>query len=230
MNAFPAIVEGPIRGHRQVPRESTYGTSRALSGYNERMPGSDHVNPASSGVKLTYDDLLLLPDDGLRHELIEGEHFVTASPNLRHQIVSGNIYDLFRTWLKAHPVGRILYAPFDVKFSERDVVEPDLIYVSHERAKAVLTPERAVGAPELVIEIASPGTRKRDETIKKRLYERMGVDEYWFFDPDIDVVRAYRRTGRTFGQVVELSLEADDVLSTPLLIGLELPLSSVFSE
>jgi hypothetical protein len=72
-------------------------------------------------VKLTYEDLLQLPDDGLRHELIDGEHYVTA-------------------------LGRILYAPFDIKLSDRDVVEPDLMYLSHARGDAILTPERAIGA------------------------------------------------------------------------------------
>ena len=187
------------------------------------------MKPAS-GVKLTYDDLLLLPDDGLRHELVDGEHYVTASPNVRHQIISGNLYLLVRTWLDSHPIGRVLYAPFDVVFSKFDVVVPDLIYLSHARSESILTAANAQGAPELVIEIGSPGTRKRDETIKKRLYERAGVDEYWFVDPEIEVVRVYRPSGTVFGPVIELSLEAGDVLKTPLLPGLDLRLADAFKE
>lgn len=192
------------------------------------MPGSERVTPARSGVKLTYEDLLQLPDDGLRHELIDGEHYVTAAPNLRHQVVSGRLYLLIAKWLELQPLGRILYAPFDIKLSDRDVVEPDLMYLSHARGDAILTPERAIGAPELVIEIASPSTRRRDETIKKHLYERAGVDEYWFFDPEIDVVRVYRRADPGFGPVVELSLDGGDAVTTPLLPGLELPLADIF--
>jgi len=194
------------------------------------MPGSDHVDPAPTRVRLTYDDLVNLPDDGMRHEIIDGEHYVTASPNLRHQIVSGHVHLLIGTWLEAHPIGRILYAPFDVKFSTFDVVEPDLLYVSHARAETVLTRAFASGAPELVVEIGSPGTRKRDETIKKRLYERAGVDEYWFIDPEIDVVRVYRCLDGGFGPGSELSLDADDVLTTPFLPGLELRLADIFKE
>ena len=156
------------------------------------MPGSDHVKPASAGARLTYDDLLLLPDDGLRHELIDGEHYVTAAPNVRHQVVSGNLYVQIRAWLDVNPIGRVFYAPFDVVLSKFDVVEPDLLYLSRAREAAVMTPANAQGAPELVIEIGSPSTRRRDETIKKRLYERAGVDEYWFVDPEIEIIRLYR--------------------------------------
>ena len=144
------------------------------------MSGSDEVKAASPRVRLTYDDFLLFPDDGKRHELIDGEHYVTPSPNMRHQGISGNLYFILRGWLEQYPIGRIFYAPFDVVFTQFDVVEPDLLYVSNARAARVLTAKHVTGAPELVVEIGSPGTRKRDETIKRRLYERSGVSEYWW--------------------------------------------------
>jgi Uma2 family endonuclease len=194
------------------------------------MHRSDDVNPAGSRVKLTYDDFLLFPDDGLRHELIDGEHYVTASPNMKHQRVSGNLHFLIRAWLELHPVGQLFYAPFDVVFTRYDVVEPDLLYMSHARAKEVLTAANVQGVPELVIEIGSPSTRKRDETIKRRLYEREGVSEYWVVDPDIDVIRVYRREDDRFGRARELSVEAGDVLTTPLFDGLEISLARVFQE
>jgi Uma2 family endonuclease len=192
------------------------------------MPGSDPVDPARSGVKLTYDDFVLFPDDGKRHELIDGEHYVTPSPNIRHQRISGNLHLLIGTWLEEHPIGQLFYAPLDVVFSNVDVVEPDLLYMSNERAAQVMTSLHVKGVPELVIEIGSPGTRKRDETIKRRLYERFGVSEYWVIDPDIDVVRVYRGGGNRFERAVELSREQGDLLTTPLLPGLELPLARVF--
>jgi Uma2 family endonuclease len=71
------------------------------------MSGSDHVKPAGSGVKLTYDDFILFPDDGKRHELIDGEHYVTPSPNMRHQQISMNLVLLIGNWLEQHPVGRL---------------------------------------------------------------------------------------------------------------------------
>jgi len=198
------------------------------------MSGSDRVKPATpettAGLKLTYDDFVLFPDDGKRHELIDGEHYVTPSPNLKHQRVSGALYLLIGSWLQDHPVGEIFYAPFDVVFSQHDVVEPDLLYVSNARTTQVLTPANVQGAPDLVIEIGSPSTRQRDETIKRRLYERSAVSEYWVVDPDIDVVRIYRRTGERFDRAIELSREAGDVLTTDLLPGLDLPLGRIFCD
>jgi len=192
----------------------------------EPMAGNDDVRP--TGVKLTYDDYVLFPDDGMRHELIDGEHYVTPSPNRKHQKVSGNLHLLIASWLEEHPIGQIYYAPFDVVFSKFDVVEPDLLYMSNERASEVLTQANVQGAPEIVIEIGSPGTRKRDETIKRRLYERTSVSDYWIVDPELDVVRVYRRGGDEFDRPLELRTESGDVLTTPLLPGLDLPLARIF--
>ena len=188
------------------------------------------MNPATPGLKLTYDDFLLFPDDGKRHELIDGEHYVTPAPNLRHQRISGNLFSLINSWLDEHPVGGVWYAPLDVVFSNIDIVEPDLLYLSNKRMAAVGTPQNLRGAPEIAIEIGSPSTRSRDETIKRRLYERSGVDEYWIVDPETEVVRVYRRAKKGFGRVTELSRKAGDVLTTPLLPGLELPLSRIFRD
>src|SRR5438132_3167530 len=107
-----------------------------------------------SGVKLTYDDFVLFPDDGKRHELIDGEHYVTPSPNTKHQRLVGNFYWLIRAYLEDHRIGEIFLAPYDVVFSDFDVVEPDLLYVSSRRAAEVLTTAHLRGAPELVVEIA----------------------------------------------------------------------------
>lgn len=185
---------------------------------------------ADPRLKLTYDDLLLFPDDGKRHELIDGEHYVTASPNLRHQAISGRLHLFIGTWLRDHPLGRVFYAPLDVLFSRFDVVEPDMLYVSHERAPDLLSGQYVTGAPDLVVEIGSPTTRGRDETIKRRLYERSNVTEYWVVDPEIDVIRVYRREGESFARPIELSAEAHDVLTTALLPGLEIPLNHVFED
>jgi Uma2 family endonuclease len=133
------------------------------------------------------------------------------------------------TWLESNPIGRVFFAPFDVVFTRFDVVEPDLLYLSNARAAEALTAANVQGVPELVVEIGSPGTRKRDETVKRRLYERAGVAEYWVVDPELDVIRVYgRETEKHFGRPRELSAEAGDVLTTPLLPGLELPLSRIF--
>ena len=184
----------------------------------------------SAGMKLTYDDFVLFPDDGKRHEIIDGEHYVTPSPNTKHQRISMNLILVIGGWLEAHPIGRLFHAPYDVVLSLFDVVEPDLLYLSNERAAGIVTAKNLQGAPELVVEIGSTGTRARDETIKRRLYERAGVSEYWCVDPELDVVRVYRRDGDRFARPVELSRESGDNLATPLLPGLSLPLGRIFRE
>jgi len=198
----------------------------------EPMASGDDLHtgsaPKSSGVRFTYDDFVQFPDDGKRHELIDGEHYVTPSPNLKHQAVLGNLHLLIGNWLTEHPIGRVFFAPFDVVFTNFDVVEPDLLYMSNARASEVLTAANVQGTPELLVEVGSPSTRRRDETIKRRLYERTGVTEYWVVDPVLDVVRVYRRAENGFARPAELSAEAGDVLTTPLLPGLDLPLARIF--
>ena len=102
---------------------------------------------SNPGVKLTYDDFVHFPDDGDRHELIDGEHCVTPSPNIRHQQISGDLLAVIWTYLEAYPIGRVFHAPLDVVLSNFDIVEPDLLYVSNERAAgrdhAVARPRRA---------------------------------------------------------------------------------------
>ena len=190
------------------------------------VTGSDRPRP---GVKLTYDDFVLFPDDGKRPELIDGEHFVTPSPNLKHQAVSRNLLTTIGAFLRLQPFGKVYGAPLDVVFSHFDVVEPDLLYVSEAR-RAVLTKANVQGAPDLVVEIGSPSTRRRDEKLKHQLYERFSVTEYWVVDPDIDVVRVFRLLNGKYERAQELSLDHGDVLTTPLLPGLELLLSEIFAD
>ena len=101
-------------------------------------------------VKFTYEDFLHFPDDGKRHEIIDGEHYVTPSPHTKHQAVSSNLHGLLWAYLRQHPIGRVYAAPFDVVFSDRDIVEPDLLYISRERS-TVLTDKHVRGAPDLAV-------------------------------------------------------------------------------
>ena len=180
------------------------------------------------GVKLTYDDFLLFPDDGKRHELIDGEHYVTPSPHTAHQRIVGRLFLALGGYLETHPVGELFLAPFDVVFSQFDVVEPDLLYITAERRDSVLTTQHVRGTPDLVIEVGSPGTRRCDETIKRRLYERAGVSEYWIVDPELEVMRIYQRQGDGFARARELSRETNDVMTSLLFPGFDLSLETIF--
>ncbi len=178
-------------------------------------------------VKFTYEDFLHFPADGKRHEIIDGEHYVTPSPNTKHQAVSMNLTRAFMLYLEQHRHGRLLAAPFDVVLSDLDVAEPDLLYISHERVQ-VLTSQHVRGAPDLAVEIVSPGTRKTDEVTKRQLYERFGVGEYWVVDPELDAITVHRRVQDAFVRVAELSTEHADMLTTPLLPGFSVKLAEVF--
>ena len=185
------------------------------------------MQSAAQRVRMTYRDLLKLPDDGLRHELIDGEHFVTPSPVSRHQIVLGNLYRIIAPHVHACGCGVALFAPFDVVFSQYDVVEPDLVYFSMERYHEVVTEKNAQGLPNLAVEILSPTTRRRDEVLKRRLYERMAVEEYWIVDTKAETVRVHRLEGATYARF-ELPKSGGRILSTPQLPDLTIQLSDVF--
>ena len=133
---------------------------------------------AEDRVRMTYEDLLALPDDGMRHELIDGEHFVTPAPSWTHQIIVGNLYRLIANHVHAQRLGVIFVAPLDVVFTKHDVVEPDVLFFTPEGFKTHVGTRNAEGPPDLAVEVLSPSTRRRDEMIKRRLYERMGVGEY----------------------------------------------------
>jgi Uma2 family endonuclease len=184
------------------------------------------LEPGHRSTKLTYADYQMLPDDGLRHEIIDGEHYVTPSPATRHQRISLRLCHLIQSYLDTHSAGELLAAPFDVVLSNHDVVEPDLLFLSTARA-AQLTPQNLQGAPDLIGEILSPASRHRDERLKRGLYEAAGVDEYWIFDPNTDSAIVYRRGASGFQMGIRLS--RSDVLTTSLLPGLELPLERVFA-
>ena len=162
-------------------------------------------------VKLTYDDFVHFPDDGKRQSIVT------------------NLTGLIWSYLRENKVGVVFGSPLDVVFSHFDVVEPDLLFVSEARRK-VLTAKNIQGAPDLVVEVGSPSTRRRDERLKHQLYERFGVSEYWVVDPDLDAIKVYRLTDGRYTRVSELTLRDGDVLTTALLPGLELPLTEIFAE
>ncbi|HEX7593091.1 MAG TPA: Uma2 family endonuclease [Anaerolineae bacterium] len=143
-------------------------------------------------VKLSYDDLRLFPDDGKRHELINGEHIMSPAPKTRHQNASGNLFARMHAFARQHNLGRVFAAPFDVVFSDFDATEPDILFISREH-ETILTEDNARGAPDLVVEILSPSTAELDRKVKYALYEKYGVREYWIITPDAEIVQIFAR-------------------------------------
>ena len=101
-------------------------------------------------TRLTYDDLVRMPDDGLRHEIIDGVHYVTPSPVLRHQLLMGRILVAIANYLEVHPIGQVFGSPVDAVFSPSDVVVPDLVFVSADQLEILTAPD-IQGAPALVV-------------------------------------------------------------------------------
>jgi len=167
-----------------------------------------------------------MPDDGKRYELIDGEVFVTPSPSEKHQRVSANLFLSMQSHAKSNKLGRIYYAPFDVVFSEKTALQPDLLFVSTARL-GIVGPEYVLGAPDLVIEILSPHRLAYDRVTKFEQYALYGVGEYWVIDPTAENVEMYVLAGKKY----ELKgiFAGDETLKTPLLPGWEPPVRNLFS-
>ncbi|MBZ5668119.1 MAG: Uma2 family endonuclease [Acidobacteriia bacterium] len=175
-------------------------------------------------TKYTHADLLAMPDDGKRREIIEGELFVTPSPLDIHQKILFNLTLALGKFLEVHPLGELRFAPLDVILSEHDVLEPDLLFVLKEHRTIVRDWVR--GAPDLVVEILSPATEARDRGPKMKAYARFGVGEYWIVDPVAQVIEVYRLATEGF-QLAKMCAK-DDTVETPLLPGFLLPVGPVF--
>lgn len=192
------------------------------------MDGREDMSRTSPAAKLTHDDFLSFPDDGLRHELIDGEHYVTPSPSTKHQRVSRELLLELGNYLRAHAIGEVFGAPFDVVLSFHDVVEPDLLVVLSEQSE-ILTPTHVKGAPAILVAILSPGTRRIDERIKRALYDRVGVQEYWLVDPDRDEITSCRRSHAGALDVeTRLARASGDLLTSPLLPEFSVQLGTLF--
>lgn len=176
---------------------------------------------------LTVADLDACPDDNNRYELIGGELFVSRAPRLPHQLVLQRLQGHFFNYLERNQIG-ILAPGTGAVFSEYDAVIPDLVFVRQERGDSIVSDERFVSAPDLVIEVLSPGpeNKKRDLVVKRQLYAQYGVQEYWIVDPQTRSVQIYRLHARKLEEAMVLT--GDDEITSPVLPGFQLALGMVF--
>jgi len=143
-------------------------------------------------TKITWRDVLEMPEDGNRYEAIGGELWVSPPPKPPHQWVSARLFAELLDLLVRPGYGYLFYAPIGVEFSEtQEGVQPDILFVSQGRLH-IVTEDRIQGAPDLVIEILSPSTARRDRTVKRHVYQRQGVAEYWIVDLDAKQVEVWR--------------------------------------
>lgn len=156
----------------------------------------------------TADDLDSMGDEE-RYELLDGELFVVPSPTMRHQRTVAELLFLLRT---AMPAGlRVVAAPMDVRFGPRRQVQPDLLVVPRALDDAV----RVEQPPVLVVEILSRGTRGRDQTTKRRVYEKEGVPSYWLVDPDVPALTALELNDGTYTRVSHIEGDASWTAQRP---------------
>ncbi|QGP90917.1 Putative restriction endonuclease [Neomoorella glycerini] len=177
---------------------------------------------------LTYEDYLLFPEDGRRHELIGGDHYMTPAPTVVHQRFLRNLSHILSEYVTKNKLGEVLFSPIDVVISPGDVVQPDLIFISNNRRQR-LTPKNVQGAPDLVVEVISDASRRLDRKLKRNLYGRYDVLEYWLFDPDLRLAEIFRRDEA--GRLVKAAeYEDEGELTSPLLPGLVIDLKLLWPE
>jgi Uma2 family endonuclease len=185
----------------------------------------------ASTAKLTYDDLVAMfpEEDGVQRELIDGELFVTPSPFVPHQRLVQRLAVSLGNHLDVHPnQGEVFPAPLDVILTAHDVVVPDLVVVLGNQ-QGILTEKHVRGAPAIVIEVLSRGTRRRDQTIKRQLFDREGVQEYWMVDPERNQIAVHRRTvDGSLPLAATLTSGTEQMLTTDLLPGWSLSVARLF--
>jgi len=181
---------------------------------------------SSDQVKFTYDDYRQLPDDGKRYEIIDGELYMATSPTSNHQKNVRNFIFTLTFYLRNHPIGEAIQGPLEVFFSETNLAQPDVMFIGKDRLN-IIKPTQIKGAPDLVIEVLSPSTEKRDRTITLEMYARFGVREYWMAKEKTATVEIFRlQKGKL---VLVARLGKSDMLTSPLLPGLEISLAEIFN-
>jgi Uma2 family endonuclease len=179
-------------------------------------------------MRWTSTDLLTMPDDGKRYEIIDGELYVSTQPSWHHNYTCVVLITELEIWNRRTGIGQANHAP-GLIFAEDDDVAPDLVWISHARRDIALAEDGKLhSAPELVVEVLSPGraNERRDREAKLNLYSRRGVEEYWIVDWRKKQIDVYRR-GESALDLISTLREAD-ILETPLLPGFSLPLATLF--
>lgn len=172
-------------------------------------------------------DLEATPDDGNIYELFEGELSVAKAPSLKHQEIVGRFTTIFTNYLDANPIGQAWANP-GVIFDEYNAVVPDLIYVAKDRIPQIASGIHVVGAPDLAIEILSPGSEnvRRDQVVKRQTYGRFGVKEYWVVEPIVEVIEIATLQNNVL--VSSGTFRGKDEITSALLPGLKFAVSEVF--
>ena len=200
----------------------------AVDGLIDTLPAVERADavPGPSQGEWTYADYAAIPDDGRRYEVVNGVLYMAPSPVERHQFASSRFTHYLVVHVDFKGLGRVYAAPFDVELSSGNVVQPDVIVVLSDNLQ-VITAERIVGAPDLVIGIASPSTATHDRDRKRRAYEQAGVREYWIADPyarTVEILALENGKYRLLGV-----FQGQSILPSRVLPGLPFRVAQLFS-
>jgi len=186
--------------------------------------------PVSRAMRWKSADLDLLPNNGKRYEIIDGELLMSKQPHWHHQFVCGQVFAELQAWCRTTSLGQANVAP-GVIFADDDDVVPDVVWISRERLMAALGPEGHLhAAPELAIEVLSEGStnERRDREAKLKLYSRRGVQEYWIVNWRMKQIEVFRREAQELRLVA--TLLKTDTLESPLLPGFSCPVAKLFDD
>lgn len=183
-----------------------------------------HIVVEKKTKKYTYEDYCKISDDK-RYELIHGELLMTPSPITNHQRISRRLEFILEKFITEKKPGELFDAPYDVYFDEENVVQPDLLFISKDRLH-IIGEKNVQGAPDLVIEIISENSAYRDMVLKKKLYAKFGVKEYWIVIPEGEEIEIYTLKDNTY-QLYK-AYGKDSILESPLLKGLKIGLMDIF--
>lgn len=173
----------------------------------------------------TVEDYMLLPE-GAPFELLNGKLHYMPSPFRKHQIVAGNLTAYLIFHVKKNKIGQVLPAPMDVHFGEKNVVQPDIIFVSKARKK--ILQDYVKGAPDFLVEILSSGTRKKDIGEKKALYGKKEVLEYWVIDPNKETIEVFKNQKKKM--VAHKKYQKKDTIKSLVIKDFEMAVADIFEE
>lgn len=166
---------------------------------------------------LTYDDLLEMPDDGLRRELLGGELIVTPAPSPGHQRILRSLFLAVNQHVVGHGLGEVFFAPVDVRLGRFNIVQPDMIFLASARPRVPDAQQAIDGAPDLVVEVISPSSAGIDRVRKMALYADSGIAEYWIADPAARSIVCYSLVDGEYREIVP---DATGAIASRVLPGL----------
>ena len=185
------------------------------------------VPAAWKNRRWTFDELVAaLPESNLPTELWDGELILLPAPPFLHQEVVARFLEALGNWVEQRHLGQTAHAPIDMVLTSRRATQPDVVFISNERLGIIK--ERIMGAADLVAEVISPGSRRRDRIDKRDLYEQHGVQEYWLIDPEAKTVEVLRLEAGTYHLVGRW--HPGERARSRLLKGFEVPVAPLFGE